>query len=66
MRPPSISANSTAALPSDRNALDYITRPNQHATEVLDNTAFGTNQSALPGAFTLPFWNNPYLSGGYR
>lgn len=55
----------TEALPSDRNALDYVARPDQHATEVLDNTAFGGNQTALPGPFTLPFKDNPYLSGGY-
>jgi hypothetical protein len=28
---------------------------------VLDNTAFGSNQTALPGPFTLPSKNNPWL-----
>jgi hypothetical protein len=53
----------TASLPSDRRELDYISRPNQHATSVLDNTAFGSNQSALPDNWTLPFRNNPSLNG---
>jgi hypothetical protein len=51
----------TASLPSDRNALDYAQNPNQHATSVLDNTPFGGNQSPLPGPFTLPSRNNPWL-----
>jgi hypothetical protein len=55
----------TAALPSDRRELDYVTNPTQRPSRVLDNTAFGSNQSALPGPFTLPFKDNPYLSGGY-
>lgn len=51
----------TEPLPSDRNQFDYISRPTQHATEVLDNTAFGGNQTALPGPFTLPSRNNPWI-----
>jgi hypothetical protein len=51
----------TAALPSDRRELDYVERPNQHASGVLDNTAFGGNQTALPGPFTLPSRNNPWV-----
>jgi hypothetical protein len=39
----------------------YAHSPNAHATSVLDNTAFGTNRSALPGAFTLPSRNTPFL-----
>ena len=53
----------TAALPSDRRELDYIVRPNQHGTGVLDNTAFGGNETALPNNWTLPFPDNPYISG---
>ena len=30
-------------------------RPTIAPTSVLDNTAFGSNQTALPGPFTLPF-----------
>lgn len=53
----------TAALPSDRNQLDYVQMPDQHPTSVLDNTIGGINQSALPGPFTLPFPDNPWLGG---
>jgi len=35
--------------------------PTQHATSVLDNTVTGTSQSSLPGPFTLPSKNNPWL-----
>jgi hypothetical protein len=56
----------TVSLPSDRPRFDYIEGPNQHASRVLDNTAFGNNQTALPNNWTLPFWNNPYLSGDWR
>jgi hypothetical protein len=51
----------TGALPSDRSALDYIELPNQHASGVIDNTAFGGNQTALPNQWTLPFKNNPWV-----
>ena len=36
--------------------------PAQHATSVLDNTVTGTSQSSLPGPFTLPGKNNPWIS----
>jgi hypothetical protein len=39
----------------------YAYPANSHATSVLDNTAFGTNRSALPNAFTLPSRNTPFL-----
>ena len=39
----------------------YAYSPNNHATSVLDNTAFGANRSALPGAFSLPSRNTPFL-----
>ena len=55
----------TEPLPSDRNQLDYVSRPDQRPIDVLDNTAFGGNQTALPGPWTLPFKRNPYLTGGY-
>ena len=51
----------TESLPSDRNTLDYVANPGQHASSVLDNTAFGGNQSPLPGAFTLSGPHNPWL-----
>ena len=51
----------TEVMPGDRNDRDYAILPNQSATSVLDNTAFGSNQTALPGPFTLPSKNNPWL-----
>jgi hypothetical protein len=38
--------------------------PTEHATSVLDNTVAGGagyNASALPGPFTLPFKDNPWI-----
>jgi len=51
----------TEVLPGDEHNHDYATRPNHRASSVLDNTAFGSNQSALPGAFSLTGKNNPFL-----
>jgi hypothetical protein len=50
----------TEPLPSERNTLDYIDNPNQRASSVLDNTAFG-DRGTLPGPFTLPSRRNPWL-----
>jgi len=51
----------TETFPGENIGNNYAQLPNQHATSVLDNTAFGGNQSALPGAFTLPFKTNPWI-----
>jgi hypothetical protein len=51
----------TEVMPGDRRDHDYAFLPNHSATSVLDNTVFGTNQSALPGPFDLPGKNNPFL-----
>jgi hypothetical protein len=51
----------TEALPSDRSELDYVQRPNQRADDVLNNTVFGGNDTALPGPWTLPGRHNPWL-----
>lgn len=51
----------TEVMPGDRRDHDYAFLPNHSATGVLDNTAFGRNQSALPGPFDLPSKNNPFL-----
>jgi hypothetical protein len=40
---------------------DYVENPGQRASSILDNTAAGANQTALPGPFTLPFKDNPWL-----
>jgi hypothetical protein len=50
----------TEPLPSERNVLDYVESPTQRASSVLDNTAFG-DRGTLPGPFTLPSRNNPWL-----
>jgi hypothetical protein len=51
----------TEPLPSERNTLDYIENPGQRADDILDNTTFGSNQSPLPGPFTLPSSHNPWI-----
>jgi hypothetical protein len=51
----------TEVMPGDRRDHDYAFLPNHSATSVLDNTAFGRNQSALPGPLDLPSKNNPFL-----
>ena len=51
----------TEVLPGDEHNHDYAILPNHRASGVLDNTAFGNNNSALPGAFSLPGKNNPFL-----
>lgn len=51
----------TETFPGERGDHDYAQLPTHHAGGVLDNTAFGINQSALPGPFTLPFRDNPWL-----
>lgn len=50
----------TEPLPSERNVLDYVEAPNQRASSVLDNTAFG-DRGALPGPFTLRSRHSPWL-----
>ena len=51
----------TETFPGERGDHDYAVLPNQHPTGVLDNTAFGGNQSALPDQWTLPGRNNPWI-----
>lgn len=51
----------TETFPGEREGLGYVEMAGQHAASVLDNTVFGTNQTALPGPFTLPSRNNPWL-----
>jgi hypothetical protein len=54
----------TETFPGERSDHDYAVLPTHRADGILDNTAFGGNQSALPGPFTLPFKSNPWI-GGY-
>lgn len=51
----------TEAFPGERNVNEYAYLPGQHPTDVLNNTTFGGNQTPLPGPFTLPSRNNPWL-----
>lgn len=51
----------TETFPGENTGNDYVQMPTHHATSVLDNTAFGSNQLPLPGPFTLPSKNNPWL-----
>ena len=51
----------TETFPGENTGNSYAVLPNHHATGILDNTAFGGNQSALPGPWTLPGKNNPWL-----
>jgi hypothetical protein len=51
----------TELFPGENIGRGYAFSPTYSATSVLDNTAFGSNQTALPGPFTLPSNNNPWL-----
>lgn len=51
----------TETFPGERSDHGYAWLPNHHASGVIDNTTFGGNQSALPGPWTLPFRNNPWI-----
>jgi hypothetical protein len=51
----------TESFPGERSVHDYAILPTQYPSRVLDNTVFGTNQTALPGPFTLPSKNNPWI-----
>ena len=51
----------TETFPGENTGNNYAQFPNQHATSMLDNTAFGGNQSALPNLWTLPGKNNPFV-----
>ena len=51
----------TETVPGERGDNGYVWAPTDHASSVLDNTVFGGNDTALPGPFTLPSKNNPWL-----
>jgi len=51
----------TETFPGERGDHDYAMLPNHRASGVVDNTPFGGNQTALPGPWTLPSKNNPWL-----
>jgi len=53
----------TEQFPGERSDHFYAELPNHRAAGVVDNTSAGlyNTQSALPGPFTLPFKNSPWL-----
>lgn len=51
----------TETSPGERSERNWVSIPGQSAISVLDNTAAGANQSPLPGPYTLPSKNNPWL-----
>lgn len=51
----------TEQFPGETSVHNYAWSPNHRADGVLDNTVFGSNQTALPGPFTLPFKTNPWI-----
>ena len=51
----------TEVFPGENSDHRYAYPQNQTAHSVLDNTAFGGNQSALPNTYTLPGRSNPFI-----
>ena len=51
----------TETFPGENTGRDYAFSPGQHASSVLDNTPAGKSDVPLPGPFTLPSKNNPWL-----
>ncbi len=51
----------TEVFPGENRYHGYAYSPNYRASGVLDNTAFGSNQTALPNIWTLPFKSNPWV-----
>jgi hypothetical protein len=51
----------TERFPGENSDHNYAFSPTHSPSSILDNTAFGGNQSPLPGPFYLPSKNNPSL-----
>ncbi len=51
----------TETFPGENTGQGYAMSPTHTATGVLNNTIFGTNMTPLPGPFTLPGRNNPWV-----
>jgi hypothetical protein len=51
----------TETFPGERSERNHASFSNGSASGILDNTAFGGNQTALPGPYDLPSKNNPWL-----
>ncbi len=56
-----ISIPGTEVFPGENSDHKYAYPSNYSASNVLNNTAFGGNQSALPDMWTLPGRNNPWI-----
>ncbi|HKS87299.1 MAG TPA: hypothetical protein VJR71_17620 [Pseudolabrys sp.] len=51
----------TETFPGERSDHDYAVLPTHRASGILDNTTFGGHTTPLPGPWTLPSKNNPWL-----
>ena len=51
----------TESFPGENTGQNYAMTPNHSASGVLNNTIFGLSTSSLPGPFTLPGKNNPWI-----
>jgi hypothetical protein len=51
----------TETFPGENTGQGYAMSPTHTASGVLNNTIFGTSMSPLPGPFTLPGRNNPWI-----
>jgi hypothetical protein len=51
----------TESFPGENTGQGYAMSPTHTASGVLNNTIFGTSMSPLPGPFTLPGRNNPWI-----
>jgi hypothetical protein len=51
----------TETFPGENTGQSYVMSPTHTASGVLDNTIFGISALALPGPFTLPGKDNPWI-----
>ncbi len=51
----------TETFPGENTGQGYAMSPTHTASGVLNNTIFGIGMSPLPGPFTLPGRNNPWI-----
>ena len=51
----------TETFPGENTGQGYAMSPNHSASGVFNNTIFGISTSSLPGPFTLPGKNNPWI-----
>ena len=51
----------TETFPGENTGQGYAMTPTHTASGVLDNTIFGIGSFSLPGPFTLPGKNNPWI-----